>query len=117
MPTWGISESPLVEGDRVIVTPGGSGASVVALEKTKGDLLWKSQSDPAGYSSPIAFDAARIAQAGGVHRARRHGLDMKTGELQWRYDKVANRTANIATPIVSTDTSFSPPITAPAARC
>ena len=37
VPTWGISESPLVDGDRVIVTPGGPGASVVALEKTKGD--------------------------------------------------------------------------------
>ena len=36
VPTWGISESPLVEGDRVIVTPGGPGASVVALEKTEG---------------------------------------------------------------------------------
>ena len=58
VPHWGISESPLVDGDRVIVTPGGSGAAVVALEKIKGDLLWKSQSDPAGYSSPIAFDAA-----------------------------------------------------------
>jgi outer membrane protein assembly factor BamB len=47
VPTWGISESPLVEGDRVIVTPGGRGASVVALEKRKGDVLWQSQSDRA----------------------------------------------------------------------
>lgn len=100
VPTWGISESPLIDGDRVIVTPGGPGASVVALEKLKGDLLWKSQSDPAGYSSPIAFDA------GGSRKVvvfTAHGaiaLDMKNGDFQWRYDKVANRTANIATPIV-----------------
>src|SRR5262249_46892900 len=100
VPTWGISESPLIDGDRVIVTPGGPGASVVALEKLKAGLLWKSQSDPAGYSSPIAFDA------GGSRKVvvfTAHGaiaLDMKTGDLQWRYDKVANRTANIATPIV-----------------
>jgi len=100
VPTWGISESPLIDGDRVIVTPGGPGASVVALEKLKGDLLWKSQSDPAGYSSPIAFDAggSRKVVVFTAHSAI--ALDMKNGDFQWRYDKVANRTANIATPIV-----------------
>src|SRR5450759_5188295 len=44
-PHWGYSESPLVEGDRVIVTPGGSGASIVALNKATGAVIWKSQSD------------------------------------------------------------------------
>src|ERR1035441_8213849 len=57
VPHWGISESPLVEGDRVIVTPGGSGAGVVALDKMSGKMLWQSQNDSAGYSSPMAFDA------------------------------------------------------------
>ena len=100
VPTWGISESPLVDGDRVIVTPGGPGASVVALEKTEGALLWKSQSDPAGYSSPMPYDAggSRKVVVFTAHGAI--GLDLKNGELQWRYDKVSNRTANIATPIV-----------------
>ena len=55
---WGISESPLVDGDRVIVTPGGTGAAVVALDKTNGKMLWASQDDPAGYSSPVAFESA-----------------------------------------------------------
>src|SRR4051794_28138661 len=99
-PNWGISESPLVEGERVIVTPGGSGAAVVALEKTKGDLLWKSQSDPAGYSSPIAFDAAGSRKLVVFTGDAAIGLDMKTGAFEWRYNKVSNRTANIATPIV-----------------
>ena len=100
VPTWGISESPLIDGDRVIVTPGGPGASVVALDKLKGDLLWKSQSDPAGYSSPIAFDAggSRKVVVFTAHGAM--ALDLKNGDFQWRYDKVSNRTANIATPIV-----------------
>jgi outer membrane protein assembly factor BamB len=100
VPTWGISESPLVDGDRVIVTPGGHGASVVALEKTKGDLLWKSQSDPAAYSSPMAFDSGGSRQVVVFTANGALGLAMKSGELQWKYDKVANRTANIATPIV-----------------
>ena len=100
VPTWGISESPLVEGDRVIVTPGGPGASVVALDKATGNLLWKSQSDPAGYSSPMGISSgtSRTVVVFTAHGAM--GLDLKSGEFQWRYDKVANRTANIATPIV-----------------
>ena len=57
VPHWGISESPLVDGDRLIVTPGGRGAAVVALDRTSGKLLWQSQSDSAGYSSPMIDDA------------------------------------------------------------
>ena len=84
----------------MIVTPGGSGASVVALEKTTGELIWKSQSDPAGYSSPIAFDAAGSRKLVVFTGNGAIGLDMKNGDLEWRYNKVSNRTANIATPIV-----------------
>jgi outer membrane protein assembly factor BamB len=100
VPNWGISESPLVEGDRVIVTPGGSDAAVVALDKTTGELIWKSQSDSAAYSSPIAFDAAGSRKVVVFTSDGAIGLDMKTGAFEWRYNKVANRTANIATPIV-----------------
>jgi outer membrane protein assembly factor BamB len=99
-PNWGITESPLIDGDRVIVTPGGPGASVVALAKATGELVWKSQSDPAGYSSPIAFDIGGARKVVVFTARGAMALDMKNGELQWRYDKVANRVANIATPIV-----------------
>ncbi len=96
---WGISESPLVDGDRLIVTPGGPGASVVALDKKTGKLLWKSQSDSAGYSSPIAFDAAGKRQIAVLTGEGALGLNAANGELLWRNKKVANGTANIATPI------------------
>lgn len=97
---WGISESPLVDGDRVIVTPGGPGAAVVALDKTSGKVLWQSQSDQAGYSSPVAFDAGGARKVVVFTGEAAIGLDLKNGDLQWRYNKVSNRTANIATPIV-----------------
>ena len=97
---WGISESPLVEGDRVIVTPGGSGAAVVALDKISGKVLWTSQSDSAGYSSPVAFDAGGSRRLVVFTGEAAIGLDFNTGRLLWRYEKVSNRTANIATPIV-----------------
>lgn len=100
LPNWGFTESPLVDGDRLIVTPGGGGASVVALSKTTGDLIWKSQSDPAGYSSPMAFDFGGARRVVVLTAKGVLGLDMRNGELQWRYDRVANRVANIATPII-----------------
>ncbi len=101
IPHWGYSESPLIDGNLLIATPGGRGASVVALDKNTGKTIWKAQNDGAGYSSPIAIDVAKTHQvvvftANGVM-----GLFGKTGELLWRYDKVANGTANVATPIYS----------------
>ncbi len=98
-PHWGYSESPLVDGDRLIVTPGGQGASVVALDKKTGNVIWKSQSDPAAYSSPIIFDGGGARQIVVFTANGARGLLAGNGELLWRYDKVANRTANIATPI------------------
>src|SRR5688572_12781133 len=58
VPHWGISESPLIDGERLIVVTGGNGASVVALNKRTGDVVWKSQSDPAAYSSAILAETS-----------------------------------------------------------
>jgi outer membrane protein assembly factor BamB len=96
---WGMSESPLVDGNHLIVTPGGKGAAIVALDKKTGATVWKSQSDRAGYSSAIAFDLGGIHQMAILTGQAAIGLNLKNGELLWRYDKVSNRTANIATPI------------------
>src|SRR6266487_5241634 len=59
---WGISESPLVIDEKVLVNAGGPGASIVALNKKDGALIWKSQSDEPGYSSAISVDAGGIKQ-------------------------------------------------------
>ncbi|MDE0101054.1 MAG: PQQ-like beta-propeller repeat protein [Bryobacterales bacterium] len=104
--SWGISESPLVDGDRVIVNAGGPRASVVALNKETGAELWKTQSDEAGYSSPV------VAVIGGKRQyvvftgEAGIGVLAENGELLWRYAPVSNSTANIATPIVHDDLVF-----------
>lgn len=100
VPRWGYSESPLVDGDRVIVTPGGRGAAVVALNKVTGNLIWKSQNDAAAYSSAIPFDAGGTRGLAILTSEAAIGLNMKDGSLLWRYARVANGTANAATPIV-----------------
>lgn len=97
---WGLSESPLVLGDRILINAGGRGASIVALKKTDGSVLWKSQSDEAGYSSAMLHEAAGVREAIFFTASRALGVDVETGKLLWSYNRVANNTANIATPIV-----------------
>ena len=98
--TWGLSESPLVLSDRILVNAGGNGASIVALKKTDGSLLWKSQGDEPGYSSAVVQEVGGTRQAIFFTAQRAVGVDVRDGRLLWSYDRVANRTANIATPVV-----------------
>ena len=97
---WGLSESPLVLSDRILVSPGGRGASIVALSKTDGSVIWKSLSDEPGYSSAVLHEAGGVREAIYFTGERALGIDVDTGKLLWSYNQVANRTANIATPIV-----------------
>lgn len=97
--TWGISESPLVIGDKLLVNAGGLGASIVALNKKDGSVIWKSQSDQAGYSSAIQIEAAGISQVVFFTHSRLVGLSLADGGLLWEYPRAANNVANAATPI------------------
>jgi hypothetical protein len=105
-PNWGLSESPLIDGEQLIVNAGGSGASVVALNKNNGQVIWKSQSDEAGYSSAMVAVTGGIRQYVLLTGEAAIGVRADNGELLWRYGKVSNRTANIATPIVRGDHVF-----------
>ena len=96
---WGISESPLILGNKVLVNAGGPGASMVALNKADGSVIWKSQSDEAGYSSAIPLEVNGATQVVFFTAARAVGLDANSGRLLWDYAHPSNRTANVATPI------------------
>jgi outer membrane protein assembly factor BamB len=100
-PNWLLSESPLVDGDHVIVTPGGPNAGIVALDKTSGKTVWASRelSDNAAYSSLIVADAGGVRTIMGLTAQAGVGVRAADGKLMWRYERVANRTANIATPV------------------
>jgi outer membrane protein assembly factor BamB len=103
---WGISESPLVIGDKVLVNPGGRDASVVALNKKTGDLIWKSQSDMAGYSSGMPVKVGNTTQVIFFTHNRAVALDLNDGKLLWDYPRAANGTANVATPIIRGNNVF-----------
>lgn len=105
-PRWGLSESPLVTGDRVLVNAGGPNASIVAFNKSDGKVIWKSQSDGAGYSSAVTQRIGGTEQAVFFTDRRAVGVDLKDGRLLWEYPRVANRVANIATPVVKDNFVF-----------
>ena len=96
---WGLSESPLVDGQRLIVTPGGKESAVVALDKKTGKPLWSAGDDAAGYSSAIAFDFGGQRHTVVFTSKGAMGLNAANGWVMWKYAKISNRTANIATPL------------------
>jgi outer membrane protein assembly factor BamB len=99
--SWLISESPLVDGNQVIVSPGGRGAGMVALEKMSGKTIWaaKELSDEAGYASAIVADVQGVRTVMTFTAEAGIGVRASDGKLMWRHRPVANNTANIATPV------------------
>jgi outer membrane protein assembly factor BamB len=109
MSGWGWSESPLVDGDKVLCTPGAENAAMVALNKKTGDVIWKASvtnTGGAGYASIVATEAGGIRQYLTLFGRGIVGVAARDGKFLWRYDKIANGTANIPTPIVDGDQVF-----------
>jgi len=108
---WAYSESPLVDGDAVICTPGGSNATIVALNKNTGEVIWKCAvpgNKEASYSCVVNFTADGVKQYVQFLPAGLVGVEAKTGKLLWRYEKSAKGSpAVIITPLVSGDAIYS----------
>jgi outer membrane protein assembly factor BamB len=100
-PYWLISESPLVDGNKVVVSPGGRGAGIVALDKASGKEIWRSSdlSDGAGYASCIAADVHGVRTIMNLTSDAGVGVRASDGKLMWSYSKPANGTANCTTPV------------------
>jgi outer membrane protein assembly factor BamB len=102
---WAYSESPLVDGDKVIVTPGSTNATVVALNKQTGATVWKCavpEGSAAGYSSVITAEFSGVKQYVQFLSSGLMGIDPSTGKLLWRYERTGkNSPAPIITPLVS----------------
>jgi outer membrane protein assembly factor BamB len=100
---WNYTESPLVDGDQLICTPGGDKGAMVALNKKTGELLWQTKdfTDKAEYSSPIIAQIAGVKQYVQLTGKSVAGVT-PDGKLLWRADR-PGRTATIPTPIVYKD--------------
>jgi len=100
---WAYSESPLVDGDVLVCTPGGREATLLALNKKTGDVIWKFAvpgGEQAAYASAIVVNAGGVKQYVQFLQKGVVGVDAATGKFLWRYDQTAqNSPANIPTPV------------------
>src|ERR1022692_464326 len=82
--TWAYSESPLIDGEAVICTPGGGDATLVALNKKTGELIWKCAvpgSEQAAYTSAQAIEVGGVRQYIQMLQKGLVGVEAKTGKL------------------------------------
>ncbi len=101
-PGWGYTESPLVDGDKVVCTPGSGKGTIVALDKRTGEAIWQSKD----YKDGAAYASLMVATIGGVRQyvqmtgSSVAGVAADDGRLLWRYER-QGPTAAVPTPIVS----------------
>ena len=108
MCVWKYSESLLVDGERVICTPGGPEAMMAALDKKTGRTLWRSAmpkigelgADGAAYASPIVAEIDGVRQYITIVGRGAIGVEAAGGRFLWGYNKIACKIANITRPIV-----------------
>lgn len=103
-PEWGFSESPLVDGENVICTPGGAQGAIVALNQRTGAVVWRCQEfkDAAAYSSLVPVVLGGVRQYVQLTHANVAGVSAKDGKLLWQAPR-REKTAVITTPVVQGD--------------
>jgi outer membrane protein assembly factor BamB len=107
-PNWHISESPLIDGNNVIATPGGSRGGIVAFDKKSGKEVWASRelTDTAGYASCIIADVGGVRTIMNLMSSAGVGVRANDGKLLWEYEKPANNVANCTTPVYRNNKVF-----------
>ncbi len=105
---WGFSESPLIDGDRLVCTPGGPSATIVALNKSDGTVVWKAAqagTRGAGHASIVISEIGgqrvyvQLTASGAI------GVRASDGTILWDYP-IDQTTAVCPTPIIKDDLVF-----------
>lgn len=107
----GYSESPYIDGEKLVCTPGGKKARMVALNKLTGDTYWTCETqinDGTGFASIVKTEVGgvKVYLTLGHKALGLFGVDAETGKFLFSYNKIANGTANIPTPIVKGEYVF-----------
>lgn len=103
MSGWGYAESPLLDGDHLICSPGGSRGCLVALKKETGDVVWQSKelTDKATYASLVPAEIGGVKQYVVLTEVSVAGIAADSGKLLWKGERViVKATAIAATPLV-----------------
>jgi len=114
MSMWKYSESPLVDGDRLVFTPGSRDAALVAVDKKTGQTIWKAAvpdlgprgKEGAAYSGIVISNGAGVKQYVQLMGKGLVGIRASDGKFLWGYNKIANDVANIPTPLVRGNNVF-----------
>lgn len=107
MPIWGISATPLIVEDKIIVHVSGSNnACVVAFDKNTGKEIWRNLDDRAGYSAPILIKKGDKKIVVNWTEHSLSGLNAETGEVFWRFPWKTGSGMSIATPVLYNDHIF-----------
>ena len=101
-PTWGYAESPVIDGNQVVITPGGAEGTIAALDKKTGALLWRTR----GFKDEPHYSSLIVEQIGGVRQYIQLtaksvvGVAAADGKVLWVAPR-PGRVAVIPTPIYS----------------
>jgi outer membrane protein assembly factor BamB len=98
---FGVSCSPVVEGDLILLMVGGKDAGVVALRKESGALAWRALEDKASYSSPVVLGAGPTRQAVFLTQAGLVGLKPADGKVLWKFPLVDKLSESSTTPVLA----------------
>jgi outer membrane protein assembly factor BamB len=98
---WGMAESPLLDGDRIILTPGGERHNVVALNRFSGETIWtsKGSGEPSAYCSPILAEHNDSRLIVTMTAASVIGIDADDGEALWRIEHRQGNKINANSPL------------------
>ncbi len=114
LPEFGYSESPLVDGDKVICCPGVAKNVMVALNKMTGEVIWKTELPDVGKNgqSEASYASCMVTEAGGVRQYVNLvgrgliGVAARDGKFLWSYNRIANSQVNVPSPIIHGDHVF-----------
>lgn len=98
--SWGLSASPVVDGDLVYAIPGANGAGVAAFNKTTGKLAWKTGDDHAAYASPVPLSIGGQKRVVFFTAAGVLAVSADEGKELWRLPWKTEFDCNIATPLL-----------------
>jgi outer membrane protein assembly factor BamB len=85
---WGVCESLLISGNKLIYTPAGPTTTMVAMNKETGETIWASESlnDTSAYVSPLLVEYGNRKLIITVINSFLIGVDESSGKILWNYN-------------------------------
>ena len=100
LPTWGFCAAPLVVGEKLIVNPGGEKASIVALNRESGEVIWSTPGNGAAYAAYVLSGSGSRSQVVGFDVLGLAGWDVQTGKRLWEACRLPSQDFNVGTPVI-----------------